>query len=245
MGVARLPLAARFLTAPQLSEHGRGRRAPSRQVIERSLSGAPQHHSRRLCCLPGARQIDGYGRVNCAASVPEYAGTSTWGIAPRCRSGRSNSRESGAPHAAQRPGHARASRRSARSRGRQPVVPERAVPPVGGSALQRRLEDERYGRRGFRIVRDRDQGSVRTHGRGSVSERSVTCRSAKAANGRLAELSQSIAQRRCSYNGRWKGHASANHDDTVSRSTTSSSARLARTQDWTSTSCSPSLAGYR
>jgi hypothetical protein len=70
-------------------------------------------------------------------------------------------------------------------------------------------------------------------------------RGAKAASGPLAELSQSTAQRRCSYNGRWNGHASANHDDTVSHSTTSSSARLARTQDWASTSCSPSLVGYR
>ena len=34
-------------------------------------------------------------------------------------------------------------------------------------------------------------------------------------------------------------------DDTVSHSTRSSSALLARTQDWASTSCSPSLVGYR
>ena len=74
MGVARLPLAARFLTAPQLSEHGRGRRAPSRQVIERSLSGAPQHHSRRLCCLPGARQIDGTVRRSVAPECPRQRG---------------------------------------------------------------------------------------------------------------------------------------------------------------------------
>src|SRR4029453_14135497 len=36
---------------------------------------------------------------------------------------------------------ARPNRRSARSRGRQAGVPERAVPPVAGSALQRREGD--------------------------------------------------------------------------------------------------------
>lgn len=84
MGVARLPLATRFLTAPQPSEHGRGHRAPSRQVIERSLNGAPQHHSRRLCCLPGSATDRRLWRGTTGDRCPRTRGHIDLGHRPRC-----------------------------------------------------------------------------------------------------------------------------------------------------------------